>query len=221
MTGNAVGFATDNEHAPVGIRTRAPGSTGRDHRPLDHRGSGRRQSSRANYLLPSIWNPETRSPRNVLPASLGLRLERGKQRDDQDDRHEPGRQDERRRDRRHRHHARGRKVRREKRNHDGEYRGNREADESSEESASDLPLLGRRERHKEERGESFREDPELDLPDQDGDEEEGGEQLDSEDERVHDDVYGAQAQQPDASLPSSMRGPGEDQKRHIDHEGKR
>src|SRR3989442_489326 len=32
-----------HENAPVGIRTRAPGSTGRDHRPLDHRGSGRRQ----------------------------------------------------------------------------------------------------------------------------------------------------------------------------------
>src|SRR2546425_2483473 len=30
-------------NAPVGIRTRAPGSTGRDHRPLDHRGSGRRK----------------------------------------------------------------------------------------------------------------------------------------------------------------------------------
>src|SRR5439155_14196953 len=30
-------------YAPVGIRTRAPGSTGRDHRPLDHRGSGRRK----------------------------------------------------------------------------------------------------------------------------------------------------------------------------------
>src|SRR2546428_76598 len=32
-----------HENAPVGIRTRAPGSTGRDHRPLDHRGSGRRK----------------------------------------------------------------------------------------------------------------------------------------------------------------------------------
>src|SRR2546425_9212556 len=30
-------------NAPVGIRTRARGSTGRDHRPLDHRGSGRRK----------------------------------------------------------------------------------------------------------------------------------------------------------------------------------
>src|SRR3989442_276915 len=80
--GGPIAQSTDNEHAPVGIRTRAPGSTGRDHRPLDHRGSGRRQSSRANYLLPSIWNPEIRSPRNVLPASIGLRLERRKQRDD-------------------------------------------------------------------------------------------------------------------------------------------
>src|SRR2546426_5628434 len=33
----------DRWYAPVGIRTRAPGSTGRDHRPLDHRGSGRRK----------------------------------------------------------------------------------------------------------------------------------------------------------------------------------
>src|SRR3989475_13325143 len=32
-----------HENAPVGIRTRAPGSTGGDHRPLDHRGSGRRK----------------------------------------------------------------------------------------------------------------------------------------------------------------------------------
>src|SRR5204862_3107033 len=39
-------------NAPDGIRTRAPGSTGRDHRPLDHRGSGRRQSPRANYAFP-------------------------------------------------------------------------------------------------------------------------------------------------------------------------
>ena len=39
------------ENAPVGIRTRAPGSTGRDHRPLDHRGSGRRQSPWANYAF--------------------------------------------------------------------------------------------------------------------------------------------------------------------------
>src|SRR5947207_3214070 len=45
------------QNAPVGIRTRAPGSTGRDHRPLDHRGSGRRQSSRANYPFLSMRNP--------------------------------------------------------------------------------------------------------------------------------------------------------------------
>src|SRR6267143_1408789 len=35
------------KNAPVGIRTRAPGSTGRDHRPLDHRGSSRRK----------VWSP--------------------------------------------------------------------------------------------------------------------------------------------------------------------
>src|SRR5436309_13649852 len=59
------------ESAPVVIRTREPGSTGRDHRPLDHRGSGRRTvrsliilsyqgCERSSHLIP---RPTPRFPR--------------------------------------------------------------------------------------------------------------------------------------------------------------
>ncbi len=50
---DAATFAQDD--APVGIRTRALGSTDRDHRPLDHRGAPR---DTGRSILRLAWHDE-------------------------------------------------------------------------------------------------------------------------------------------------------------------
>src|SRR5207247_5168135 len=101
----------------------------------------------------------------------------------------------------------------------GQDRGDRQADQGPKERQLDLPLLGGRDRREEERGESFGEDPKFHLRDHQGDEDEGGEHLDSEDERVRDDVGGTEGEEPAPSGPSSMRAPGEEQEDEIGEEG--
>src|SRR5439155_19251096 len=67
-------------------------------------------------------------------------------------------------------------------------------------------------------GESFGEDPKFHLRNQQGDEDEGGEHLDSEDECVRDDIGGTEGEEPAPTGPSSMRAPGVEQEDEIGEE---